>query len=156
MIDDEKVVFTDNEKATIWFSDNELITILNEEHIVIDENMDKSEHTSLNEISGQKEVRWFLEKVHPVQMKLKPPKPGSKVANLTNIIESKLNRRNPLKPSCGVDPLVFGTTYVDSVCGLYIDDGELARKQSTLELTGNIQETALWGNNRWPDYAATI
>ena len=166
VIGDVEVVLTNNEKATICLSDNELITILNEEHIGIDENMDKYEYTSLNEIYEQKEVLWFLEdetyileKVHPVKMKLKPPRPGSKVANLTNIIESKLNQRNQLKPSCGVDPLVFATNDVDTVytdCSLSIDDEELARRQLTQNQTSNIQAACLWANNRWPDYSANI
>ena len=37
--------------------------------------------------------------------KLRPPKPGSKVANLANIIENQLNRRSVLKATGQVDPL---------------------------------------------------
>ena len=164
---------------TSYNSNSLVVTRLNEEHIDgWDGNMDTFEYTSLNENSDPKEVFGneldaltddekaislffedepnIVEKVHPVKMKLRPPKPGSKVANLTKIIENKLNGRNPLKPPGGVDPLVFATNDVVTACSLYIDDEELARKQSTVELAGNIQGSCLCANNRWPDYAATI
>ena len=161
---------------TSYNSNNLVVTRLNEEHNDgWDGNMDTFEYTSLNENSEPKEVFGneldaltddekaislffedepnIVEKVHPVKMKLRPPKPGSKVANLTNIIENKLNGRNPLEPPGGVDPLVFATNDVDSVCGrdniIYIFEQELDR---TVNLAGNI----LCANNRWPDYAATV
>jgi hypothetical protein len=176
VIRDETSVLSNNEKATSRLSEDENITILIEEH----ENMDTPVYASFTYNSDPKEVIgdevdvlsddsheeaaiWIcedenknVEKVNPVKIKLRPLKPGSKIADLTNIIENKLNRRNSLKPAGGVDPLVFATNDVDTVCSLYIDDEELVVRKATVELAGNIQGTSLWGNNRWPDYAATI
>ena len=160
---------------TSYNSNNLVVTRLNEEHNDgWDGNMDTFEYTSLNENSEPKEVFGneldaltddekaislffedeanIVEKVHPVKMKLRPPKPGSKVANLTNIIENKLNGRNPLKPPGGVDPLVFATNDVDSVCR----DNIICIFEEELDRTVNLACNILCANNRWPDYAATI
>ena len=38
------------------------------------------------------------------EIKLKKPRPGTKIADLTNIIEKQLHRRTLSKPAGGVDP----------------------------------------------------
>ena len=48
------------------------------------------------------------------EIKLRRPEPGSRIADLTNIIETQLGRRSGLqKPAGGVDPLLAAMERID-------------------------------------------
>ena len=86
----------------------------------------------------------------PEEIKLKRPTPGTKIADLTNIIETQLHRRSVPKPSGGVDPLQAAMDGVDPVNVLEIKEDiveeELGR-QSMTDLSTNTLGTSMWGDN---------
>ena len=90
----------------------------------------------------------------PEEIKLRKPTPGTKIADLTNIIEQQLHRRGPLKPAGGVDPL---TAAMETTEG---EEEALARNFSMTDLSSNTLGTSQWQENgsyhSRPGSAATL
>ena len=87
----------------------------------------------------------------PEEIKLRRPKPGTKIADLTNIIETQLHRRSIPKPAGGIDPLQAAMDGVDTEEALQdrinLIDEELAKGQSMTDLSTNTLGTSMWGDN---------
>ena len=90
----------------------------------------------------------------PEEIKLRKPTPGSKIADLTNIIEQQLHRRGSLKPAGGVDPL---TAAMETIEG---EEEGMARHFSMTDLSSNTLGTSQWQENgsyhSRPGSAATL
>ena len=101
---------------------------------------------------------WFGEeenivKEYPVEIRLRPPRPGTKIAYLVDIIESKMSRREGVKPSGGVDPFEVANTDVDTLTSL---GNEITKDDEVFLNIQAMQDPGLGVNTGWPDYAATI
>ena len=111
-------------------------------------------------LCGHEEENVQNEELVPVKIKLRPPKPGSKIANLANIIEYKLYRRPELKPSGGVDPFDI-TDITDEDVGNNEKNSEQEAREIIIKSNENLMDMTLHGpglivNSRWPDFAATL
>ena len=96
------------------------------------------------------------EEVLPLKIKLRPPKPGSKIATLANIIEYKLYQRPELKPYGGFDPFD-----PDDGGGNTKNNKEHDPREVIIHSSETLMDITLHGpelkvNDRWPDYAATL
>ena len=70
------------------------------------------------------------------------PTPGSKIADLTNIIEQQLHRRSTLKPAGGVDPLLAAMEEIDKN-----QQNDETRHASMTDLSSNTLATSQWHDN---------
>ena len=81
----------------------------------------------------------------PEEIKLRKPQPGSKIADLTNIIEQQLHRRTTLKPAGGVDPLLAAMEQIDE--NLKHDEEVPHGYPSMTDLSSNTLGTSQWQEN---------
>ena len=118
-----------------------------DEKTVVDEDLEEnslwdSEDEHIEEIEENVEIHH-----QPEEIKLRKPEPGSKIADLTNIIEQQLHRRSSLtRPAGGVDPLLAAMEEIDK--NLNDDTGAGAGVyHSMTDLSSNTMGTSQWQDN---------